>query len=253
MLSPRSILITGASSGIGAALARAYAAQGVHLALSGRDAGRLAATDTEVRRLGATTSPAVLDVTERAALREWIAAVDRANPLDLVIANAGISPGTSNSTDEAEQVRRILAINIDGVVDTVLAALPGMIARGHGQIAIMSSLAAFVVAPDAHAYCASKFAVRAWGEGLRGHLRSRGIAVSVICPGFVESRMTAVNPHPKPGMISAEKAAAIIRRGLAANRARIVLPWWLYAVARCFGALPPDLLTFFARQFRRAG
>ena len=132
MLSPRSILITGASSGIGAALARAYAAPGVHLALSGRDAGRLAAIDTEVRRQGATTTPVVLDVTDRAALREWIATVDRTNPIDLVIANAGISPGTSGSTDEAEQVRRIFAINIDGVVDTVLAAVPGIrcLARG---------------------------------------------------------------------------------------------------------------------------
>ncbi|MBL8834993.1 MAG: SDR family NAD(P)-dependent oxidoreductase [Alphaproteobacteria bacterium] len=251
MRAARSILITGASSGIGAALANAYAAPGVHLALTGRNQARLDDTRAAVSARGATCDAACVDVTDRREMDRWIARCDAEHPLDLVVANAGISPGTSAADDEVEQTRRVFAVNIGGVVDTVLAALPGMTARGSGQIAIMASLAAFAVAPDAHAYCASKFAVRAWGEGLRGHLARRGIAVSVICPGFVESRMTAVNPHPKPGLIDADRAAAIIMRGLAANRGRIVFPWWLYAISRVAGALPPDLLARLARQFRR--
>jgi short-subunit dehydrogenase len=248
------ILITGASSGIGEALALAYARPGVFLALSGRDAARLAEVAAAVQARGAAVETAAIDVVDRAAITAWIAAVDAAHPLDLVIANAGISPGTSGASDPAEQTRRILAVNVDGVVNTVLAALPGMQTRGRGQVAIMASLAAFLGAAEAPTYCASKAAVRIWGEGLRGLLAPSGIAVSVICPGFVTSRMTAVNPRPKPGIISAERAAQIIVHKLAANRARIAFPLWFYVVVRMAAALPPDALASVTRwASRRTG
>ncbi len=252
MRDPKSILITGASSGIGAALALAYARPGVFLALSGRNAERLAEVARTAQARGATVETAAVDVVDRAALGGWIAAIDAAHPLDLVIANAGISGGTSGSDDPAEQTRRIFAINLDGVVNTVEAALPLMRARGRGQIALMASLAALLGAAQAPAYCASKAAVRIWGEGLRALLAPDGIAVSVIMPGFVESRMTAVNPRPKPGMIGAERAAAIIVRKLAANRARIAFPLWFYWVVRAAAALPPDALAWITRRLARA-
>ncbi len=236
---PRSILITGGSSGLGAALARAYAAPGVTLALGGRDAGRLATVAAACRDAGAEAEARAVDVLDRAALSDWIAAADERAPLDLVIANAGISAGTGGAGESEVQIRRIMAINVEGAIDTVLPAVARMRARRRGQVAVMASLAAFRGFPGAPAYCASKAAVRVWGEALRGHLHQDGIGVSVICPGYVETPMTAVNDFPMPMLMSAERAAGIIRRGLARNRARIAFPWPMYALVRLIAALPP--------------
>jgi len=121
----------------------------------------------------------------------------------------------------------------------VLPAVDCMRPRGRGQVAIMSSLAGFQGFPGAPAYCASKAAVRVWGEALRGELHGAGIGVSVICPGYVRSPMTAVNDFPMPLLMDADRAARIIRRGLARNRPRIAFPWRLYAAVRLISALPP--------------
>ena len=247
MHDPRSILITGASSGIGAALAEAYAAPGVTLALTGRHENRLATVAERCRQRGATVIVAALDVTDTAALAAWIGAADDHAPLDLVIANAGVSGGTEGG-EGAAQARRIFAVNLDGVLNTVLPAIPRMQRRGRGQIALMSSLAAFRGFPGAPAYCASKAAVKTWGEALGGSLRGDGIGVSVICPGFVRSPMTDVNPFPMPMLMDTGRAVAIIRRGLARNRARIAFPWPMYALVWLLGALPPRLTDpLFAR------
>ena len=239
--SPTSILITGASSGIGAALARAYAAPGVALALTGRDRARLAGVAEACRAAGATLRAQSLDVLDGDPLAAWIAEADEAAPLDLVIANAGVSAGTGGGAETAAQVRRILDINLGGVVNTVMPAIAVMRPRGRGQIAIMSSLAAFRGFPGAPAYCASKAAVRVWGEALRGDLHEAGIGVSVICPGYVNSPMTAVNDFHMPLLMEAERAARIIRRGLARNQARIAFPWRLYAAVWLISALSPKL------------
>ena len=243
MKDPKTILITGASSGIGAALARAYAAPGKSLALTGRHAGRLDAVAEQCRVQGAEVTTAVLDVTDRLALADWIAAMDEAGPLDLVIANAGISGGTDKAAggEGTDQARRIFAVNLDGVVNTVMPAIAAMRTRRCGQIAVMSSLAGFRGFPGAPAYCASKAAVKAWGESLRGSLRGDGIAVSVICPGFVASPMTDVNPFPMPLLMEVGRAAALIKRRLARDHSRIAFPWPLYLVVWLLGALPPWL------------
>ncbi len=239
MQDPKSIVITGGSSGIGAALARGYAAPGVSLGLTGRDPARLAAVAEACRAAGAEVAAAVIDVRQREALAAWLAERDRARALDLVIANAGISAGTGSFGETAEQVREILSVNVDGVVNTALAAAELMRPRRRGQIAIMSSLAAFRGFPGAPAYCASKAAVRVWGEALRGMLHGEGLGVTVICPGYVKSRMTAVNDFPMPFLMEAERAAGIIRRGLAADKARIVFPRRLFAAVWLLGLLPP--------------
>ncbi|MEE9480414.1 MAG: SDR family NAD(P)-dependent oxidoreductase [Kiloniellales bacterium] len=239
MDNPRAILITGASSGIGAALARVYAAPGVYLALGGRDAGRLDAVAEACRAAGAEAEGTVTDVTDRVAMDDWITAVDASHPLDLVIANAGISAGTGGGGETDEQARRIFATNVDGVAHTVWPALERMTPRGAGQIALMSSLAGFRGFPGAPAYCASKAAVRVWGEALRGNLATSGIGVTVICPGYVRSPMTAVNDFPMPFIMDADRVAAIIRRGLAHNRARLMFPWPLAASTWLLWALPP--------------
>ena len=250
MENPRSILITGASSGLGEALALVYAAPGVTLALSGRDRGRLDRVAQACRAAGAAVSAEILDVTGAEEVARWIEEMHAKAPLDLVIANAGISGGTGDgvgATGESdEQVRRIFAVNLDGVVNTVLPAAALMRAREprdgvKGQIAIMSSLASFRGIPGVPTYCASKAAVRIYGEALRGALASNGIEVSVICPGYVKTPMTAGNPYRMPFLMERSRAARIIKRGLAKGRARIAFPLRLYALVWLMAALPPAL------------
>lgn len=236
--SPTSILITGASSGIGAVLAQTYAREGVNLALGGRNAQRLEAVADAVRAAGADYTVARVDVTDAHAMREWIVGTDRETPLDLVIANAGISAGTRKATrGTPADAARIFATNVEGVANTVIPILPRMRERGRGQIALMSSLAGFHGFADAPAYCASKSAVRLYGTALRKSCREDGVGISVICPGFVRSPMTDVNDFRMPMLMDADHAARIICRGLARNRRIIAFPWPMYIGVRLLSLL----------------
>lgn len=237
-----SILITGASSGLGAGLARAHAAPGVTLHLSGRDMARLDEVAGQCRAKGAEVHAARVDVTDKAATAAWVEASETLRPLDLIIANAGISAGTGGGGETDAQTRAIFAVNVDGVFNTVMPAIPLLRARRRGQIGIMSSLAGFRGFPGAPAYCASKAAVRLWGEGLRGELAPLGIGVSVICPGFVATPMTAANRFSMPFLMDVERASAIMARGLAENRGRIAFPWPMHVMARMAGCLPSRLM-----------
>lgn len=248
MRDPRSILITGASSGIGAALARLYAAPGTTLALGGRDRARLDAVAGACRAAGAEALAATVDVTEADGCAAWIADAEARAPLDLVIANAGISAGTGGAGEGADQTRRVFATNVDGVLNTVLPTVPLMQARGRGQIGIMASLAGFVGFPGAPAYCASKAAVRIWGEALRASLHREGIEVSVICPGYIRTPMTDANEFPMPFLMNVERCARIIRSGLARNRGRIAFPLPLAAAVWVIGALPLSLTAPLMRR-----
>jgi NADP-dependent 3-hydroxy acid dehydrogenase YdfG len=241
-----SVMITGASSGIGAALARACAGPGVTLHLGGRDPDRLEAVAADCRILGAATIPHRVDVRDADAMAAWIAG---AGQLDMVIANAGISAGASEDWLRAPgRVRAIMATNIDGVLNTALPALRAMAAQQpsadgwRGRIGVVASIAAFVPAPGAPAYCASKAAADAWTVGTARTARARGIAMSSICPGYIRTAMTARNRFPMPGLMDADRAAAIILRGMAAGRVRIAFPWWMAAAARLTGLLPPRLV-----------
>lgn len=251
MQQPKSILITGASSGIGAALAREYAGPGQTLFLGGTNDERLFSIADTCQALGAVAVPVTIDVVDAVAIARWVGQADDHTPLDLVIANAGISAGTGTAGEPVDQVRRIMATNVDGVINTVHPALarfnqrPGVDPKG--QIAIMSSLASFRGFSGAPAYCASKAAVRSYGEGLRNaHARS-GIEVSVICPGFVRSGMTERNDFPMPFLMEAERAARIIRKGLAHNRGRIAFPWHMYGAAWMMQALPTGATDWLMR------
>jgi short-subunit dehydrogenase len=239
MIEPRSILITGGSSGVGKALALAYAREGVSLRLGGRDAGRLAAVTAVCQAEGAAVDATSIDVTDADGMARWIAECDDRQPLDLVVANAGVSAGTGGTGESAEQIRRIFRVNVDGVLNTVLPIVPRMIARRRGQIAIMSSLAAFRGMPGAPAYSAGKAAVKVFGEALRGDLARHGVSVTVICPGYIETPMTARNRFPMPFLMSAERGARIIVRGLARNRARIAFPWPMAVAVWLLQGLPP--------------
>ena len=240
--SPRHILITGASSGLGAALAEIYATQGVRLSLQGRDIPRLNQIAEKAERRGAIVTIKPLDVTDQEAMAAWITNCDSLQPLDLVIANAGISAGTFGAGESDAQTRAIFATNVTGVLNTINPAIPLMTKRGHGQLALMSSLASFRGMAGAPAYCASKAAIRLYGEGLRGALSPQGVAVNVICPGFITTPMTDRNPFYMPFKLSAPRAAAIIKRGLESNRARITFPWPITALVHLFAAIPQDWL-----------
>lgn len=253
MRDPRGIFITGASSGIGEALALSYAATGVRLLLTGRDAGRLDDVARRCRDQGADIVTTLIDVTDRMALGDWIRARDAEVPIDLVIANAGISAGSGGGVGVEEQDRATFATNLDGVLNSIQPLIPAMVARGRGQIALMSSLASFRGLPGSAAYCASKAAVRVYGEGLRGDLAPHGVGVSVICPGFVVSRMTDVNRFPMPFLMPADRAARIIRRGLAAGRGRVAFPLPTYIVSWLLGVLPPGLVDRLVARAPRKG
>ncbi|KIL99125.1 Oxidoreductase short-chain dehydrogenase/reductase family [Paramagnetospirillum magnetotacticum MS-1] len=237
-----SILITGASSGLGAGLARVFAAPGITLHLSGRDLGRLDEVAGQCRARGSEVYTAPVDVTDRAATARWVESSEAIRPLDLIIANAGISAGTGGRGETEAQTRAIFATNVDGVFNTVLPAIAFLKERHRGQIGIMSSLASFRGFPGAPAYCASKAAVRVWGESLRGELAPLGVGVSVICPGFVKTPMTAVNRFSMPFLMDVERASRIMARGLAGNRGRIAFPWPMHVMARLAGCLPSALM-----------
>ena len=236
---PSSILITGASSGIGRALAIAYARPDTRLYLSGRDSARLAEAYAACASRGAAVEAETVDVTDRAAMSAWIARADAAGALDLVVANAGISGGTGGRGEDEAQTRAIFDVNLGGVVNTVWPAIQAMRPRRAGQIAIVSSLAGYRGLPGAPAYAASKAAAKAWGEGLRGWLKPDGISVNVVCPGFVTTRLTAANRFPMPFLMDADKAARIIVEGLRRDRPRISFPWQTAFLTWLFAALPP--------------
>ncbi len=238
------IVITGASSGIGQALAEYYARPGVLLALTGRDATRLEAVAETCRQRGAAVEAETVPVTDQAAMRAFIEKIAAKSRLDLVIANAGVSGGFKDWDEFDVYVRSITSVNIDGVLNTVNPAIPIMVKQHSGQLAIVASIAGFLAMPGAVPYSASKHFARAYAEELRGRLAPEGVRVSAICPGFVTTRMTARNKFPMPFLMDEQRAARIIASGLARNQGRIAFPWPMLAMIRLLGLLPYPLLDW---------
>lgn len=248
MPSSQTILITGASSGIGAALARAYAAPGRTLLLTARNVERLETVASDCRARGAVVHQGIVDVTDKAGLADWMVQMDALAPVDLVIANAGISTGSFSGVETLEAAEQVFAVNVTGVINTIHPLIARMKARGVGQIAIMSSLAGICALPGAPAYSASKAAVRYYGDALRGALAPHGVQVSVICPGWIQTPLTDQNDFPMPFMMPVERAASMIMHRLSQKKSRIAFPWQLYFLLRALGILPVFVSDFiFAR------
>ncbi|HEX8416089.1 MAG TPA: SDR family NAD(P)-dependent oxidoreductase [Methylobacterium sp.] len=236
------ILITGASSGIGAALARHYAGPGTTLLLNARGADRLEAVAETCRAKGATVLRRCLDVRDRAAVAEWLRASDAAHPLDLVIVNAGINGGHPTGGIETEAMAfETVDVNLMGALNVALPCVTLMLARGRGQIALISSLAAFAPLPDAPAYSGTKAALLAHGLALRAKLKPRGVRMNVVTPGYVRTAMGGAYEGWRPMEVSADEAAIRIARGLERDEDIVAFPKTLAAAARGAALLPEGL------------
>lgn len=249
---PAVVLVTGASGGLGGALARQYAKPGRTLLLHGREAARLAPVVAACEALGARVVPVLFDLADAARARATLAAAVADTPVDLAIVNAGLAstrraPGAGENLEDA---LRVIDVNVRGAMATVDAVLPAMLARGRGQVALVSSLSAYFGLPVSPAYCASKAALKAWGEALRGAAGPRGVSVCVVLPGFVRTPMSERFPAGTPFLVEADDAARRIRKGLARDRARIAFPLPLALACRLLAVLPA---SWSVRLARRAG
>jgi short-subunit dehydrogenase len=240
---PESILITGASGGLGGALARSYAAPDRILLLQGRDGERLSSIAAACRDRGARVEMIACDLRHSGNWTAVLRDLTERQPIDLAIVNAGVtsSVDVASGLEDWVAVQDVMDVNLNAALATVHVLAQAMRQRGCGQIALISSLSAYFGLPVTPSYCASKAALKAYGESLRGSLAGFGIAVNVVLPGFVETDMSARFPGPKPFQQSPDTAAAVVRRGLARNRARIAFPaplswgmWWL-------SVLPPGV------------
>lgn len=220
----RGILITGASSGIGEAVAMECARRGARaLFLCGRDKGRLAAVKAACLALGVASAKAeAVDVVDADAMERWMRRCDAECPLGVVFANAGRGTGCETS----ENVRKTFELNMMGVVNTVLPAIEMFRKRGSGgQIVLTASIAGYAPLAGCPSYAGTKAGVKNWGLSLRGFLRSEGIKVNVVCPGFVRSRITERNTCPMPFFMEAPKAARVIVERVRRNSGLIAFPW----------------------------
>lgn len=237
------ILITGASSGLGRDLALGYARTGVSLALCGRNADRLEAAAAACRERGAEVEAAVLNVAEAEPTAAWIRDFEAGGPIDILIANAGTSasPQADDVSDGVARASLQVRTNLLGAIHTIEPAIPAMVARGAGQIAVVASTAAYRGIPFMPAYCASKAGVRSYGEALRGLLAPHGVKVSVVVPSFFDSAMTDRFQGAKPMLLPTAAAAALVRRGLDRGEARIVFPRRIGLLMQLYDVLPASM------------
>lgn len=237
--SPR-IIISGASSGIGRALAERYARRGATLGLIAR---REFALQQLAAQLGGPARIYPLDVRDAAAIA---AAADdfmsRHGCPDAVIAAAGVSVGTLTECPEDRAVfQDVIDINVVGVANTFRPFIAGMRKSRHGTLVGIASVAGYRGLPGAGAYAASKAALISYLESLRVELAHTGIRVVTICPGYVATPMTAANPYPMPFLMSADVAADKIVSAIERGRSYAVIPWQMAIVARVLRVLPDRL------------
>ena len=236
---------------MGAALAKRYADQSTHLQLLARNKDRLIEISKACEAKGSHVDIHSVDITDTELLQKTISKIDSENPIDLIICNAGTtnSIGQNGETETWEDICRIIDTNLYGVLASLNPLISSMKQRKSGQIALVSSLAAYRGMPITPSYCASKAAVTSYGEALRGWLIEDNIQVSVISPGFVESELSAKFHGDKPMMISPEKAAEIIVKGLAKNKANISFPFPLNLGMWFLSVFPADVSNWFMRLF----
>lgn len=243
-MAPKTILITGASSGIGAALARAHARPGVTLLLWGRDETRLGQTAAQCRALGAATTIQAFDLRDAAGFAARLAAADAAAPIDLAIFNAGLGgtvpPGAFAETPQTAQA--IAEVNFVAPVTGASAIADAMARRGAGRIVLVGSISESFPLPMAPTYAATKAGLRMFAESLGIAMAKHGVGVTLVSPGFIDTPMSRQVTEPKPFLMDADVAAKIIARRIAAGARTIVVPWQFAVIRAVTGLLPRALL-----------
>jgi len=243
-------VVTGASSGIGWSLAQQIAAEGGKVGLVARRAEPLAQLEKLIAEKGGTAAVAVADVGDRTQAESAVRQIrERLGPVDLVIANAGVGKATLLDPVNINDVESMIRINLMGVVYTLSAALPEMLARKTGHLVAISSLAGYRGLPGESAYCASKAAVNTYLDGLRIHLRGTGVQVTTVCPGFVKTPMTANNKFHMPGLMDADTAAYRIIRAIKRGKKVYNFPWHVHLMVKLSRWMPDRLINWFMGDY----
>lgn len=240
----KTIIITGSSSGLGAALAKKYANINVLLFLFGRSSERLNEVANICITKGAIVEIFVGDVSASSWMKTQIEHICQRFSIDLIITCAGVSAGTLGHHETYKQVVSIFDTNLYGVINTIMPAIPYMIKNRRGQIALISSMAGMVGLSSAPSYSASKGAVKIFGDALRGYLRQFNVKLSIIIAGYIDTPMTAVNKFPMPLMMSSEQAANIIHKGLSNDKGIIAFPLIMYLLLKTANLLPYRLVDY---------
>ncbi len=244
--------ITGASSGFGMGLAVRLSQEGYAVGLAARREAHLEEVAGRVREQGGKAGVFPCDVSQRDQVAGAIRRCEEElGPVDLLVANAGVSINTRVEAFNASEVERVIGINLLGAVFATDAVLEGMLERGQGQIVAVSSIAGFAGLPMSAAYSASKGGMTNFFESLRIDLRGSGVDVTVITPGFVKTAMTAQNRHRMPFLMELEPAVELMARAILKRKKSLAFPWPLAAIAWSARILPRPVYDWLASQVDR--
>lgn len=234
----KTIVITGATSGIGFGLAESYLSQGNRVIITGRSEEKLKNAQEKLKEYSNNLVAKLIDVRDETAMREFLLQIDEQYQVDMIIANAGISAGVSANDNFNVVGKEIFDINVYGVFNTVHPLLEKMKARKSGHIVLVSSMSAFFGMTSAIFYASSKSAIRSYGEGLRVLMSEYNIEVTTVFPGFVESNITRSNKFKMPFFMDTKSAVDIIVKGLAHKKGYISFPFKMKALVYVISILP---------------
>lgn len=247
----RTILITGASSGIGAALARHYAAPQSRLILWARNGERLTAVAESCRTGGAVVTAACFDLADQARLAAELESADDRNPIDIAIFNAGLGGSIPHNriAQEPNNAAAMVTVNFTAPVLGANLLADRMARRGHGRIVLIGSVAAAFPLPMAPIYSATKAGLAMFADALRLRLMRYGVKVTLVSPGFVDTPMSQSLTEPKPFLIAPERAATVIARKVDAGARHIVVPWQFAAISFAARLIPGAIVRAVLSSF----
>ncbi len=254
-MNKKNIVITGASSGIGSAIARRFASAENRLILLARNQQKLDEISARCIQKSAEVITHSIDVTEYQKLQQLITDIDRQHPIDLIICNAGVTNcvGRKGEPESWEEITQVIDTNLYGVLASINPLISRMQQRKQGHIAIISSLAAFYGMPITPSYCASKAALKGYGEAIRGWLKHDDVKVSMVYPGFVKSALSDQFISDRPFMLTPEKAADIIVKGIEKNKPSITFPFPLNLGTWFLSVMPARISDIFMNLLFGAG